>query len=384
MREVSDVLLEVDNTLMEGLINEIYEISEEEFKETKTWLKDVEKDSKLLAKDILTDIPPPSKAILKNKIVIGVDAGSARRMYDAISLLLAASCTYSTKFPNTVISQKYGSRIVYCPPYKSDIAISLYMKGLEYLVAHASSEEFLRNGEKPDLILFDGSLTFPEEMEMISEVSWIKKAYNWFLQKSNNFFDFVKSEEIPVVSVTKDPMANKYLKSIYLQFIKDVEPRCKSELWDISNSYNLFEERWDRYEKMSELGIIKRVMWDKKLMRTKAIEITIALKEEIPINFLREGVCGFYIKIEKDRRPYFVEIPCFFIEEINEIVLVLTTFSYYSPFRGYPSPLYFAHKTATLTQKISENVFSLAHMSARKILGSDYPVLFEERYREEM
>jgi NurA-like 5'-3' nuclease len=194
----------------------------------------------------------------------------------------------------------------------------------------------------------------------------------------------VKSEEIPVASVTKDPMANKYLKSIYLQFISDVEPRCKSELKDISNSYHLLEERWDRYEKMSELGIIKRVMWDKKLMRTKAVEISIALKEEIPINFLRAGVCGLYMKIEKDRRPYFVEIPCFFMEEIDEIVLDLTTFSYYSPFRGYPSPLYFAHKTATLTQKFSENVFSLAHMSARKILGCDYPVLFEERYREEM
>ena len=380
----SDVLLEVDDTLMEGLISEIYEISEEEFKETKTWLKDMEKDSRLLAADVLIDIPPPSKAILKNKIVIGVDAGSAQRKYDAISLLLAASCTYSSKLPNTEISQKYGSKIVYCPPYKSDIAISLYMRGLEYLVAHASSEEFLSNGEKPDLILFDGPLTFPEEMEMISEVSWIKKAYSWFLQKSNSFFEFVKREKIPVVSVTKDPMANKYLKSIYLQFIRDVEPRCKSELRDISNSYNLFEERWDRYEKMSELGIIKRAMWDKKLMRTKAIEITTALKEEMPIKFLREGVCGFYIKIEKDRRPYFVEIPCFFMDKINEIISVLTSFSYYSPFRGYPSPLYFAHKTATLTQKFSENVFSLAHMSARRILGGDYPVLFEERYREEM
>lgn len=384
MRKVSDVLLETDDTLMEGLINEIYEISEEEFKETKTWLRDLEKDTRLLAEDVLIDTPPPSKAILKNKIVIGVDAGSAQRKYDAISLLLAASCTYSTKLPNTKISQKYGSKIVYCPPYKSDIAISLYMKGLEYLVAHASSEEFLRNGEKPDLILFDGPLTFPEEMEMIFEVSWIKKAYNWFLQKSNSFFDFVKREKIPVVSVTKDPMANKYLKSIYLQFITDKEPQCKSELRDISNSYNLFEERWDRYEKMSELGVIKRVMWDKKLIRTKAIEITTALKEEIPINFLREGICGFYMKIEKDRRPYFVEIPSFFMEKMNEIVLYLTTFSYFSPFRGYPSPLYFAHKTATLTQKFSENVFSLAHMSARRILGDDYSVLFEERYREEM
>jgi len=120
----SDVLLEVDDTLMEGLISEIYEISEEEFKETKTWLKDMEKDSRLLAADVLIDIPPPSKAILKNKIVIGVDAGSAQRKYDAISLLLAASCTYSSKLPNTKISQKYGSKIVYCPPYKSDIAIS--------------------------------------------------------------------------------------------------------------------------------------------------------------------------------------------------------------------------------------------------------------------
>jgi len=81
----SDVLLEVDDTLMEGLISEIYEISEEEFKETKTWLKDMEKDSRLLAADVLIDIPPPSKAILKNKIVIGVDAGSAQRSNCSIS-----------------------------------------------------------------------------------------------------------------------------------------------------------------------------------------------------------------------------------------------------------------------------------------------------------
>jgi hypothetical protein len=39
--------------------------------------------------------------------------------------------------------------------------------------------------------------------------------------------------------------------------------------------------------------------------------------QEIPINFLKAGVCGCYMKIEKDRRQYCVEIPCFFMGEIH-------------------------------------------------------------------
>ena len=91
---------------------------------------------------------------------------------------------------------------------------------------------------------------------------------------------------------------------------------------------------------------------------------------------------GFYIKTGNSERPFFVEVPLQFKERIDEITQLLSSFSYFSLRKGYPFPLYSAHKKVELKKKYAKSLARTLKNMARKDLKEDYGILFEDKFRE--
>lgn len=367
-------------TGIEGFIAETIKERYGELHKIRQIFQEMKKDSEGLQKDLLVSVGKPNVDDLK-KNILAVDGSNYQEQFESISITIATAYVYI----NSQQLERYLPSIKVVPPYYSSLVNSLLMKTLEYKVAYDSLKEIKTDVEDIDLVLLDGAITFPDEAisEYVDNVPWIKDAFNEHKEVVNNFFNFVIDEDIPVAAVVKDSMANKYFLSLHQALINF---KNNSEIdYNFLKENEEFINNWTkdgRYNVISENSMLKMIFGEKSYRRTKFCEITCSLRNEIPTYILRGNVMGFYIKTVNSERPFFVEIPLHFKDRIDDITQLLSSFSYFSLRKGYPFPLYAAHKKVELKKKYAKNLARTLKNMARKDLEGDYGLLFEDKFRE--
>jgi len=369
----------VFETEIEGFITAIQKEKFVEIKNLRKIFKRMEEDIKTNKENLTVSIDKPDKDCLKSNVV-AVDGSSYREQYDSISINIATAYIYS----NNEGKEKYLPNIKIVPPYYASLINSLDMKTLEYKIVL----DLLKEGviERPELILLDGSICFPDEAlsNYIENVPLMKESYEEHKYTVNEFYQFILRENIPTVAISKDPTANKYLVSLY-KSAKEPSPHDEidsSRLIDSNFRKNVGKN--GMYDFISENSFMKKLLYDDSFKRTKYLEITRGLRNEIPAEMLRGEICGFYMKTAREQRPFFVEIPSKFIDRIKEITRTLSAFSYYSLRPGYPFPLYAAHKKVELKKKYCHNIATILRNIASKELKGDYTSIFEEKFHDKL
>ncbi len=369
----------VFETEIEGFITAIQKERFVEIENFRKIFKEMESDIKINKKNLTVDIDKPNKECLESNIV-AVDGSSYQEQYDSISINIATAYIYSKDEKK----EKYLPNIKIVPPYYASLINSVDMKTLEYKIVLDLLEEGII--EKPELILLDGSICFPDEAlsNYIENVPLMKDSYEEHKDIVNEFYKFTLTEKIPTVALSKDSTANKYFVSLY----KSVENPSPNDEIDpsslIGSNFLKNVGKNGMYNFISENSFIKKLLYDDSFKRTKYLEITRSLRNEIPAEMLRGEICGFYLKTIKEQKPFFVEIPSKFINRIDEITRILSALSYYSLRPGYPFPLYAAHKKVELKKKYCRNIANILRNIASKEFKDDYSLIFEEKFHDKL
>ena len=160
----------VFETEIEGFITVLQRERFVEIENLRKIFKEIEGDIKKNKEDLSVGIDRPKKDCLKSKVV-AVDGSSYQEQYDSISINIATAYIYS----NNEGKEKYLPNIKIVPPYYAILINSVDMKTLEYKIVL----DLLKDGtiERPDLILLDGSICFPDEAlsNYIENVPLMKK-----------------------------------------------------------------------------------------------------------------------------------------------------------------------------------------------------------------
>jgi hypothetical protein len=343
---------------------------------------DMRNDAKKLRDDLILDVGKPNLFDLK-KNVIAADGSNYQEQFESIAITIATAYVYM----NNRQMERYLPSIKVVPPYYSSLVNSLRMKNLEYRVTFDVLKELDNDGENVNLILLDGAITFPDEAmaDYVDNVPWIKKAYDEHRTIVNNFYNYAIERNIPIAAIVKDSMANKYFLSLY-QALNNFQDNSELDM-DFLDKNSNFIKSWGKdgkYNIISENSMLKMVFEDREFCRTKYAEVTCCLRNEIPTKILRGNVIGFYFKTIKSERPFFVEVPMQFKNNIDEITQLLSSFSYYSLRKGYPFPLYAAHKKVELKKKYAKSLARILRNMARKDLKNDYDLLFSDKFHEKI
>jgi len=229
---------------------------------------------------------------------------------------------------------------------------------LEFEIAlRVLKDEFEQSGIKPDLVLFDGTFTFPDDavQKYIENKPEFQEILEEYKEIYSNYFKFSLMNNIPSIGVIKDSISNKFLKSFKNCVKKDysnnfefnnyfqINSDLKNEIIKLTSDTN--------FEKFSELTFIEQLFEDKINIRTKFIPIEekFGIRYKLLFEGLNKNMIGFYARFGDSSCPImFIEIPAQFITILNEITRILASFSTYSIIEGYPQPLYVAHKRAKM------------------------------------
>jgi len=377
------VIMQAYETEIDGYISELNKKRFKELHEIKTTFQKMDKDAETLSSHLLVDVPKPSTDDL-NRNVIAVDGSNYQEKYESVSATIATAYVYMTHGS----MERYLPQISIVPPYYATLVNSINMKRLEYEIARDVLNRLEKMEQSPSIVLLDGTITFPDEA--LSEYSdlapWIKQAYDQYTKIANDFYEYILDKNVLVASVVKDSLANKYFISLYTSLKEKKFSNLEIPNEELSD-LNLIINKWGKngeYASVSEFGMIKRIFSDLTFKRTKYIEVTQALRAEIPISQLKGNVIGFYIKTIDSQKPFFVEVPAKFKDEIDTISQVISSFSYYSLRPGYPMPLYIAHKKAELKKKNARNIIALFKNLTRKDFPEYYYYLWEDRFHESL
>lgn len=368
-----------NRTQIEGLVAELYKKRYDDFEKINKVFKKMNKDSQKLKKELIIEIEKPTYDDLKRK-VIAVDGSNYQEQFESIAITIASAYVYMT---NRQI-ESYLPSINIVPPYYSSLVNSIRMRTLEYQVAKSVLDSL---NDKIDLIMLDGAITFPDEAigEYLDNVSWVRKAYEDYNDTVNNFFDLVIDKSIPTVGIVKDSMSNKYFLSLN-EVLNSSFNNSEINNGILNRNESLIKE-WGsdgNLNFISEKSMIRRIFGNQEFCRTKYVEITSSLRNDIPVDKLKGNVLGFYYKTVNSERPFFIEIPMYFKKQIKEIMQIISSFSYYSLKRGYPFPLYAAHKKVELKKKNARNYSYMLKNLARKGLNEDYYDLFNDLFHKNM
>jgi len=370
------------STEIEGFIAETINERFGELDRIRDIFREMKTDAEKLKEDLLLEVGKPNIEDLK-KNIIAVDGSNYQEQYESIAITIATAYVYL----NNKQMERYLPNIKVVPPYYSSLVNSLRMKNLEYKVATEVLYELENQVEGIDLILLDGAITFPDEAlaNHVDNVPWVKEAYDEHREIVNNFFNLVIEKKIPTIAISKDSMANKYFLSLFQALTKSKNDNEFDQSFLEKNKE--FIEKWGvdgSYNVISENSMLKMIFGDQEYCRTKYAEITCCLRNEIPTKALRGRVMGFYIKNIYSEKPFFVEAPMQFKNELDNISQILSSISYYSLRPGYPFPLYVAHKKVEMKKKYSKNLARILRNIARKDLKNDYGLLFTDKFREKM
>jgi hypothetical protein len=350
-------------------------------------------DSKFLQNYLLDDLEDPDIDYL-NKTIVAVDGSNYIEEYNSIVISLALAYVYTTQG----YTERYLPEISVVPPYYSSLVNSIIMKTLEFqiVIDLLNDEEF--DEQNIDLILFDGPLSFPDEAikESVAEgKEIINKYFNNYILTANKLFDIIKERSIPTIGLVKDSMSNKYFtslnKHLEANFTRLEDSKFKERMIENRDKLFYYIKKWGKngeFSMISESVMIKYLFEpDKIFNRTFPLPLgkDFGLRAEIPIKNLKYGnLLGFYVNILPNYKAFFLELPIYFREEINEILKIFNAICYYSLKPGYPMPLYAAHKKVELNKKRSKNKLNVIKQFVRRKDPKLYNIVFESRFHPEI
>jgi len=377
------------STAIEGEIARINTFNYNDLKEIRTKYRKCYEDSKLLQKSLLKKLPE-AKIDQLNKTIVAVDGSVYIEEYNSIVISLALAYVYTT---NGYL-ERYLPEISVVPPYYSTLVNSLIMKTLEYqiVIDLLNEDKFIE--EKPDLILFDGPLSFPDEAmgeSIIEGKEVIIKYYNKFKTTANSLFDVIKERNIPTIGLIKDTMSNKYFLSLINHLKNDFSLLYnKDEKTFLLTQKEILKEilnKWDKngeFSMMSESVMIKNIFQpDKVFTRTFALPLLkgFGLRANVPINNLRNGnLLGCYVNVLSLYKAFFFEFPKYFEKDLEEILKIFTSLCYFSLKPGYPMPLFAAHKKVELNKRKSKRKLTLIKYLIRTQDPDLYKIIFESKF----
>jgi len=379
-------------SLIIGISSKLSEVEKSGIGTVSTWVEKIKNLSNLLHSEIVVDLPKQDLESHRKSRAFACDGTIYTQKYSSIYLTLASACSYDPKEKS--IKPIFLPDILFSHPYQGDIVCSLRMKTLEYQVAFETLKSLIEEGKRPDLVLLDGPLTFPDDFRTRDSPDWVKEEFEKrFLTQARRFYKLLESQNIIVAGISKDPTANKYLIGIRKFLTGEWRSRyrsmknldCPVEIPSNPATLSLFGDRksWRRnFSVTNELGLMRRMLWDESFKRTKIAEVSCATRFPVAVELIRGKVAGFYFKIFHDARPFYVEAIFWSKNDIASFFQNLTNLSYYSPVPGYPAPLFFAHHVGKLSRKYANGILNLVHGLLRRKLHQDYKVLLEDRFRE--
>ena len=380
-------------SLISSISSKLSEFETLKIADVSRWVTRIRNLANILHDEIVVDLPKPDLESHRKTRAFACDGTVYTQKYSSIYLTLASACSYDPK--EKTVTPFFLPEILFSHPYRGDLVCSLRMKSLEYQVAYETLSSMIERGKRPDLVLLDGTLTFPDDFRTSDSPDWVKEEFEKrFLSIAKQFFGLLKREKIVVAGISKDPTANKYLLGIkkFLtgewrkRYSLMTKLRCKIEVTSSSVINSLFkdEKSWRKnFSLINELGLIKHMLWNEGFKRTKMTEVSCATRFPIAIDIIRGRVAGFYFKTIPDARPFYVET-IFWDEEVDSFFQILSNLSYYSPMPGYPAPLFFAHHVGKLSRKYADSVLTIVHGLLTKRLQQDYKILLEDRFRESL
>jgi len=368
-------------TEIEGYVAEIAKNRFTEIERIREIFNEMNEDIPKLSSYLLVNLPKPNLSDINCKVV-AVDGSSYQEEYESISVSLAIAYIYT---PNGHF-EGYLPRISLIPPYYSSLTNSILMKTIEYQLLYEVITKMYEANQAPDLVLIDGTITFPDVAleQYIDRAPWIKEVFKEYKKVAENLFNFINRNQIPLFSVVKDSQSNKYFLSLYRSLIEEIDDGEVS----LSDIQKIRDEirKWGEgiYSSVSENSMIRSLFNNASLKRLKIVEVTRALRSDIPVKNLQGNVYGTYIKIVSNQKPFFIEMPYASLNTFNNSIKILTSLCYFSLRQGYPLPLFAAHKRVTLKKAKARRIVSLLKIVARKEIPEGYEILFEKKFREMM
>ncbi len=290
---------------------------------------------------------------LQGKTIMAIDGGQFFEDYKRAIISFSGAFLYK----NHQYEEKYLSKFNITTPDYFNIAISILRQSLEFEIALRVLEEELRDGIKPDMVLFDGTFTFPDEAvnNYIEDFEEIKQLLKEYKRIYSRYFEFTLRNNIPSLGVIKDSISNKFLSSFQSCIEKDYINNFEFGNY-ISKNLHLKQEligllKDKDFTRFSELTFIEQLFENEVNIRTRYVPIEkgFGIRNALLYQGLNKRLIGFYTRFGDYSCPImFIEIPSKFINRLNQLIQILASFSTFSVIEGYPQPLYVAHKRAKM------------------------------------
>ena len=378
-------------TAVQGEISRLNEFNYNDLNQIRSKYNECLKDSRQLQKIILRGLNRPEINSL-NKTIVAVDGSNYVEEYNSIVISLALAYIYTSDG----YTERFLPEISIVPPYYSTLVNSIIMKTLEYQIVIDLLED--PEFDKPDLILFDGPLSFPDEAinQSISEGKEIvTKFYNQYNSTANELFNIIKERNIPTIGLVKDSMSNKYLSSfinhLKINFENIENKKLKNHLMSKKDSLQECLNKWDKKGKFSMISesVMMKYLFqpDKIFNRTVAIPLAkdFGLRAEVPIDNIKYGnLLGFYINILPTYKAFFIEMPAYFKDMMEKILDIFSAICFFSLKPGYPMPLFAAHKKVELNKRRSRNKLRIIKHFVRLRDPKLYDIVFESKFHPEI
>lgn len=353
-------------SVLEQLVREVYRAAERIFPKVRRDLEELLREVSELRKYVqqlptTSEVPPYT--------AIAVDTGFLKLKYTNFAVALVVSCTLTSgpaeKVPET--STRAEPLLLRALKY-SDLALHYISKVMEYeqLLRVLREKEF-----RGDLVvLLDGALTYPEELDLRPELRPLVRKY---VEKLTEFLRYCEErrERIHIVALAKDPTVDKYCAAL-LQ-------RSCGELEKVRNWFGKITTYVHERTGADLLLPRSTGTWlpplrvdDLPGYRTPRIEV-----------FQRWGVYGTYVRLHPTRRPLYMEFLGWSLEKLGNVMLYLTDMSRYSLRPGYPAPLFLVDRLTKIDRGVASAVATAVEYVARYVLRDLYVEVFKPMFRSE-
>ena len=309
----------------------------------------------LSEKSLIKEIPDPEYSDLKEKKIMAVDGGQYNEPYKSAVISFSNAHLYK----NENYFERHMNRFNIITLDYNSLTTSVLRATLEYEIALRVLQEEVKKNEIPDLVLFDGTLTFPDDAleQYIDRKPDFQDKMIEYKRIFDEYLEFSINNNIPTVAVIKDSISNKFLNSFKACMKNDYNNNFElgGYFQDPLNQHNkdkinhLMQNQ--NFLRFSELTFINSIFEDKINLRTKyvPIEKNYGIKNNVCSEQIKEKLLGFYARFgDETCYTFFIEIPSHFKEKLEEITRILSSFSTYSIVKGYPQPLFIAHKKAKM------------------------------------
>lgn len=330
----------------------------------------------------------------KNWVSIAIDGGMGEVNLQGIGFVIATAQTYSvSSLDLSKIDETTDVKLITLPPTAENTIIgTLLMKALEYFVAWNKIKQVCEldtTKENSKLILFDGSLSYPDRaMGKYGSGVELNNAFKEFESQFEKFLQTClqlqkKNHKIFVASIAKDPRNPKYLRALSKN-MKKTDPK-KADVLVKNLEKHKKQERKLMYIMSRAYNNMNMDKKDAYPIYTDIMEVNKSLKLGLPgIYFQTHDLFSIYYQLRKDTTPFYIEIPEFCSSSFIEGMYILNYLSEISPQEGYPLPLVYVDVLA----RVSKNTASQIFQHLKKQFITQHPkyayYVIADQFREEL